>query len=99
MHTRPQKKPSMDLAPLVEAAVTLFGTVTPIRCSEPNGLASHRKRLDLSAENLGKLLGVSGQTIYHWEAGKARPRASQMPAIAALRKLGKRTALAVLATR
>jgi DNA-binding transcriptional regulator YiaG len=63
------------------------------------GLAKHRQRLGLSAEALGKLLGVSGQTIYYWEAGKARPRAAQMPAIAALRKLGKRTALAVLATR
>ena len=35
---------------------------------------------------------ATGQTIYHWEAGKARPRASQMPAIAAFRKMGKREA-------
>jgi DNA-binding transcriptional regulator YiaG len=63
------------------------------------GLASQRKRLGLSAHDLGLLFGVSGQSIYHWEAGKARPRASQMPAIVALRKLGRRQAEGILAQR
>jgi DNA-binding XRE family transcriptional regulator len=61
------------------------------------GLASHRHRLGLSAAELGKLLGVSGQSVYLWEAGKARPRASLMPAIAALRTMGKRQAAELLA--
>jgi len=43
--------------------------------------------LGLSAAQAGAMLGVSGQTIYHWESGKAKPRARQMPAIAAMRKL------------
>jgi DNA-binding transcriptional regulator YiaG len=60
------------------------------------GLASHRKRLGLSAEAFGALVGVTGQSIYKWEAGKARPRASQMQAIAELRTLGKREANARL---
>lgn len=63
------------------------------------GLASQRKRLGLSAEALGKLIGVSGLSIYHWEGGKARPRANHLPAIAALKTLGKNEAAAVLATR
>jgi DNA-binding transcriptional regulator YiaG len=63
------------------------------------GLASQRKRLGLSAEALGKLIGVSGLSIYHWEGGKARPRANNLPAIAALKALGKKEAAAVLATR
>lgn len=63
------------------------------------GLASQRKRLGLSAHDLGLLFGVSGQSIYHWEAGKARPRAGQMPAIVALRKLGRRQAEGILAQR
>jgi DNA-binding transcriptional regulator YiaG len=46
---------------------------------------------------MGILLGVSAQTVYHWEAGKSRPRQQQLIAIAALRKLGKRKALAQLA--
>jgi DNA-binding transcriptional regulator YiaG len=61
------------------------------------GFATHRQRLGLSAAQAGALLGVSGQSIYHWESGKARPRASQLPAIAALRKLNKRQAAAALA--
>jgi DNA-binding XRE family transcriptional regulator len=61
------------------------------------GFAAHRRRLGLSAAQAGALLGVSGQSIYHWETGKAKPRASQMPAIAALRKLSKTQAAAAVA--
>ena len=60
-------------------------------------LASQRRRLGLSAEDIGRLVGASGQSIYNWEAGKARPRDSHMPAIAALRTLGRKTAVAHLA--
>lgn len=63
------------------------------------GLASHRKCLGLSADALGKLIGVSGLSIYHWEGGKSRPRAQYLPAIAALRTLGRTQAQEVLATR
>jgi DNA-binding XRE family transcriptional regulator len=61
------------------------------------GFAAHRQRLGLSAAQAGALLGVSGQTIYHWEAGKAKPRASQMSRIDALRKLTKKRAAAAVA--
>lgn len=60
------------------------------------GFASLRKKLDLSAEQMGKLIGVSAQSVYHWEAEKSRPRASQLPAIAAARKLNKKDAWAKL---
>lgn len=60
------------------------------------GFGAHRKRLGLSAAQAGALVGVSGQTIYHWEAGKAKPRASQMERIAALRKLSKKQAAAAV---
>jgi len=61
------------------------------------GLASHRKRLGLSAAELGVLLDVSAQTIYNWESGKTRPGPAQVAAIAATRKMGKRQARALLA--
>ena len=32
-------------------------------------------------------------TIYHWEAGKARPRQQQLAKLAAVRGLGKREAV------
>jgi DNA-binding transcriptional regulator YiaG len=54
------------------------------------GFASLRKKLGVSANEMGALLGVSGQSVYKWEQGKAKPRASQMNAIAAVRKLGKK---------
>jgi DNA-binding transcriptional regulator YiaG len=61
------------------------------------GLAAQRDRLKLSATEVALLLGVSAQSIYKWEAGKARPRASQLPMISNLRKMGKREATARLA--
>ena len=61
------------------------------------GLATQRQKLGLSAADIGALLGVSAQTVYNWEAGKAKPRAQQLAAIATLRGLGKRKAKAALA--
>ena len=61
------------------------------------GLLSHRRRLGLSAAAFGALVGVSGLTIYNWESGKTKPRASQLPAIAAVRKMGKKKSAAILA--
>lgn len=57
-----------------------------------DGFAQHRKRLGLSAAEMGKLLGVSQLSVYKWESGKARPRAKYLPAIAELRTMGKREA-------
>jgi DNA-binding XRE family transcriptional regulator len=62
------------------------------------GLASQRRRLGLSAQDCGLLVGASGQSIYNWEEGKARPRAKHLPAIAALRSMGKKEAAARLAS-
>lgn len=67
----------------------------PFRFSA-KGLASHRKRLGLSAHDCGLLVGASGQSIYKWEEGEVRPRAKHMPAIAALRGMGKKEATARL---
>jgi DNA-binding transcriptional regulator YiaG len=61
------------------------------------GFATLRKKLGLSAADMGKLIGVSAQSVYHWETGKTKPRASQLQAIAAVRKMGKRAAAAKLA--
>jgi DNA-binding transcriptional regulator YiaG len=79
------------------AAVKEVGEETGINLRfRAGGFASLRKKLDLSAADMGKLLGVSGQSVYAWETGKTRPRASQLQAIAAVRKLGKREVLARL---
>ena len=62
------------------------------------GLVSQRQRLGLSADDCGLLLGASGQSVYNWEAGTVRPRASHLPAIGALRTLGKKQAMVILAS-
>ncbi|MFZ1937429.1 MAG: hypothetical protein WCB27_15775 [Thermoguttaceae bacterium] len=58
---------------------------------------AQRQRLGLSAADYGKLVGVSGLTIYNWEHEKARPRKAQLVALVAVRNIGKREALAKLA--
>ena len=56
------------------------------------GLKANRERLGLSADNYGRLVGVSGLSIYNWEQGKARPRESSIEALLKIRGIGKREA-------
>jgi DNA-binding XRE family transcriptional regulator len=66
------------------------------------GLRSHRARLGLSAEEYGRLAGVSAQTIYSWERETSTPRAAQRASLAAIRSLGKgkaRTRLEAMSSR
>ena len=56
------------------------------------GLKAARERLGLSADNYGRLVGVSGLSIYNWEQGKARPRESSIAALMTIRGIGKREA-------
>lgn len=53
-------------------------------------LAAHRAKLGLSAAAYGKLVGMSGATIYLWEQEKSRPNAEQLQKLAAVRSLGRR---------
>ena len=58
---------------------------------------AQRQRLGLSAEDYGRLIGVSPLSIYAWEQGKARPRKTQLARLVAVRGIGKKAALAKLA--
>jgi len=62
---------------------------TPRRFSAAR-LAAHRAKLGLSAADYGRLVGMSGATIYNWEQGKSRPNAEQLQRLAVVRSLGKR---------
>ncbi|HKX41319.1 MAG TPA: hypothetical protein VJO99_09190 [Burkholderiaceae bacterium] len=62
-------------------------------------LASQRKRLGLSAHDVGLLVGASSQSVYNWEQAKARPRARHMPALSALKTLGKKEAQRLVSLR
>lgn len=65
---------------------------------QAKGMASNRKRLGLSAEDFGLLVGASGQSVYLWERGETKPRPKAIAAIAGLRGIGKREVMARLAT-
>jgi len=71
----------------------------PSRTRVPNAKAvqSMRARLGLSVAELAKLAGVSGQSVYNWERGSARPSGQPLAALVALRGVGKREARARLA--
>ena len=60
-------------------------------------VSAQRRRLGLSADAYGKLIGVSGLTVYNWEHGKTRPRKAQLAGLVAVRGLGKGEALTKLA--
>jgi DNA-binding transcriptional regulator YiaG len=60
------------------------------------GIRSHRSLLGFSAADYGALVGVTGHTIYKWEQGENRPRQRQLTALASVRGLRKREAVARL---
>ena len=62
-------------------------------------LASQRKRLGLTIDGCALLLGTAGKSVYRWEAGKAQPRETYWPSIAALRTLSREQAAEVVAAR
>ncbi|MGD9637144.1 MAG: helix-turn-helix domain-containing protein [Pirellulales bacterium] len=82
------------------------GNDAPAAASDPLGdsrfsarsVRAQRRRTGLSAADYAKLIGVSPLTIYNWEHNKSRPRREQFSALLAIRGLGKREALAKLAT-
>ena len=74
-------------------------SVSPGTRFSARSMASQRRRLGLSAAECGLLVGASAQSIYNWEEGKARPRAQHLPAIFALRDLGRRQANEILEAR
>jgi DNA-binding transcriptional regulator YiaG len=75
------------------AAAPSHGPEAMQRRFSPARLAATRKKLELSAADFGALIGVTGQSIYKWESGDARPRAKQLEAIASVRGIGKREAI------
>lgn len=56
-------------------------------------LAAHRAKFGLSAADYGKLVGVSGNTIYLWEHGKSRPKPEQVQLLGMLKGLSRKAAL------
>ena len=58
---------------------------------------AQRQRLGLTAEEYGKLVGVSALSVLAWEQGRSRPRRKQLLALVSVRGISKKAALAKLA--
>lgn len=87
---RLERRGGNDIGPRIAAAVP-----ATVRFSA-KGVLSQRQRLGISAADYGKLIGVTGHTIYKWEHGTSHPRRAQLSALASIRGLGKTDALARL---
>ena len=95
---RQLRRASRGVEPVAPAAAN-EDSVSPGTRFSARSMASQRKRLALSAAECGLLIGASAQSVYNWEEGKARPRAQHLPAIFALRNLGRRQANEILEAR
>lgn len=58
----------------------------------PRSIRSQRKRFGLTRDEFGLLVGVSANSVYLWESGKAAPRGKSRSALIGLRKIGAREA-------
>jgi DNA-binding transcriptional regulator YiaG len=94
---RRQGAPGRQRAAAAPAAAADAGASTSKLRYSAKGLIAQRRRLGLSAEQMGQLIGASGQSVYNWEAGKARPRDKHLGVIASLKSMGKKEAMARLA--
>ena len=65
----------------------------------PKTIIKFRRKYGISQKGFAALLVVAAFTVSHWELGKNRPRATQVAAISALTKLGKRKVVALLAEK
>ena len=99
------KRRVLALERQLRGATQGMARAAPLASSEDSGhkprvsakaIASLRRRLGLSAEAFGHLLGTSGQSVYNWEAGKAKPRSKHLVKIASLRGVGKKAVTAHL---
>lgn len=62
-------------------------------------LRAHREKLKLSAEDYGRLAGLSGLSIYKLERGDSKPRKATLAALVAVRGIGRREAVSRLALK
>ena len=89
--------------PVVSKADKPAEVVAPAKSGKarfsPKTIIKFRKKYGISQKGFAALLGVATFTVSHWELGKNRPRATQVAAISALTKLGKRKVVALLAEK
>jgi DNA-binding transcriptional regulator YiaG len=87
---RLERRVGKDAAPAIAET-----ELTKVRFAA-RSVISHRRSLGISAADYGRLVGVTGHTIYQWEHGTSRPRRARLAAFAAIRRQSKAEVLARL---
>jgi DNA-binding transcriptional regulator YiaG len=59
---------------------------------KPDRVIADRERLELSAADYARLVGVSPLTVYNWEHGRVAPKDKYLDRLAEIRSIGKREA-------
>lgn len=73
-----------------KAAAAAAATEEPQIRFSPQWVRAHRKKLKMSRRIYAKLIGVSAQSIFGWEAGRTRPRRMALAAWRRIRAMGAR---------
>ncbi len=90
LHLQQRRLASLESKKAEPANDSVSTEIAPGSRFSARSVRAQRKRLGLSAEQYAQIIGVSPQTIYLWERGKVRPKASQFAALIAARSLGRR---------
>ena len=75
---RPRSSPEERIQLLQARIERLETQVRHGKAFAPAKVRAERRRLGFSAADYGRLVGVSGLTIYNWEKGRAQPRPRQL---------------------
>jgi DNA-binding transcriptional regulator YiaG len=91
----------LELSRLTKASRKALPVESPVESEVKDRIgaktvASQRRRLGLSVSDFGLLVGASGQSVYNWEYGNAKPRAKHRLALASIKAMGKKQAAARL---
>ena len=93
MPKRKPPRPAGEKIAALEAQIAHLKAVKKTRAEfSASILKKERERLDLSAGDYARLVGVAQITIYSWEYGRCRPSADQLPKWLAVKGIPKETA-------
>ena len=87
-----RRSPEEIIKDLESQIATLQEQVKQSHKFSPEAVYEDRQRLELSAADYSALVGVSMVTIYKWEKGDSKPRASQLEKWLGVRGMKKRQA-------
>lgn len=87
-----RRTPEQRIAALQAEIDRIRSRATEVDGFDPRSVRKERERLDLTASQYGKLVGVAAMTIYGWEHGRSVPRKAQLELWREVKGLSRREA-------